>query len=132
MPNHLEYVVRPSQAPQIRPGTPTQLLATPKTPENEPITWGSEGDSVFDLTASESIELPKAEWEKERTYDVVRVYNHDDHEQFVDTEQMTYWTSRNKIDKSRFTMRLDNNFNGPDTEVISKDNKRTSTLPDGP
>lgn len=124
MPNHLEHVVRPSQAPQIRPGQPSQLLATPKVPENEPQVWGSSGDSVFDLQAHAQQELPEPKYEAARTYDVVRVYNPDDRSQFVDTEQMTEYQGRNKIDKSRFVLRFAKNENTENTEVRSRNNIR--------
>lgn len=135
MPNHLEYVVRPSQNPSIRPGHPSQILATPKIVANEPITWGSSGPSVFDLRASSQSEVPEAKWESSRTYDVVRVYNPDDHSQFVDTEQMTEYQARNKpsqpsaIAQDRIQLMFATNTNSPDTEVISKGNKRTSQVP---
>lgn len=124
MPNHLEYVVRPSQSPAIRPGSPTQIFATPKLIDNTPITWGNAGNSVFDLKASSSSEVPQPKFEAQRTYDVVRVYNHDDHSQFVDTEQMTEYQARNKLSSDRFTMKFATNTNSPDTEVISKGNIR--------
>ena len=128
MPNHLEYVVRPSQSPQIRPGHPSQLLATLVSPDNPPIVFGSSGNSLFDLHASAQQELPQPQFETQRTYDVVRVYNPDDHTQHVDTEQMTEYQARNKLSADRFTMRFATNTNTPDTEVISKGNKRSSNL----
>jgi hypothetical protein len=135
MPNHLEYVVRPSQSPNIRPGMPTQILATPKVIDNEPIVWGNSGDSVFDLNASTSIELPQPKWEESRKYDVVRVYNPDDRTQFVDTEQMTEYQARNKpsqqssIAQDRIQLMFATNTNTENTEVISKGNTRSSPSP---
>lgn len=136
MPNHLEYVVRPSQSPQIRPGTPTQIFATPKIVNNEPIVFGGSGDSIFDLSASSSAEVPPAKWEESRTYDVVRVYNPEDRSQFVDTEQMTEYQARNKpsqpsaIGQDRIQLKFATNTNTENTEVISRNNKRTSTVPE--
>jgi hypothetical protein len=127
MPNHLEYVVRPSQSPQIRPGTPTQTFETPKVPQNEPITWGSAGNSVFDLHARTQQELPAPLTETERKYDVVRVFNPDDHDQFVDTEQMTEYQGNNKISNDRIKLGFANNADTKDTKVISKNNIRKST-----
>lgn len=124
MPNHLEYVVRPSQAPQIRPGTPTQIFETPKVPQNNANVWGSAGNSVFQLHAQAQQELPTPLTEKERTYDVVRVYNPDDRAQFIDTEQMTEYQGRNKISNDRITLKFATNHNTENTEVISKGNKR--------
>lgn len=124
MPNHLEYVVRPSQSPQIRPGSRTQLLEAPKIVQNNPQVWGSSGNSVFQLHAHTQQELPQPMNEKQRTYDIVRVYNPDDHEQFVDTEQMTEYQGRNKISNDRITLRFANNANTEHTKVIAKNQKR--------
>lgn len=124
MPNHLEYVVRPSQSPAIRPGSPSQLFETQKVPQNTPVSWGSSGNSVFDLTAREQSEVPQPKFEAQRTYDVVRVYNPDDRTQFVDTEQMTEYQGRNKLSSERFTMKFATNTNTENTEVIQKGLKR--------
>lgn len=124
MPNHLEHVVRPSQTKGIRPGVPTQLFEPIKVPDNDPITWGNGGDNVFDLQAHAQQELPEPKFETQRTYDVVRVFNPDDREQFVDTEQMTEYQARNKISKDRFTLRFQGNANTTNTKVISKNNIR--------
>src|SRR5687767_13337484 len=94
MPNHLEHVVRPSQSPQIRPGTPTQIFATPKVPQNAPQVWGGSGDSVFDLQASASQELPEPKNESQRTYDEIKVKSPDDPETFIITEQMTEYQGK--------------------------------------
>jgi len=145
MPNHLEYIVRPAQAPSIRPGVATQTLAAPKVIVNEGKTWGGSGDSIFDLTASDQVELPKAKWEEsDRTYDVVRVFNKDDRSVYIDTEQMTQYSgfnnsqksqsgidpSRTGISKDRIILRFAAAQNTDDTEVISRGNKRVNTSGD--
>lgn len=124
MPNHLEQVVRPSQSPQIRPGTATQLLETPKVPENEPQVWGSSGTSVFDLQASAQQELPEPKFEAQRTYDVVKVYDPNDRDTFLETEQMTEYQGRNKISADRFVLRFAKPENTENTEVTSRNNVR--------
>jgi len=125
--NHLEQIVRPSQAPTIRPGPAVQIYATPKIVENEPITWGSAGNSVFQLSASASGEAPEATWpESDRTYDVVKVYNKDDREQFIETEVMTEYQGRNKISQDRITIRFAATKDSPNVEVVSRGNKRTN------
>jgi hypothetical protein len=121
MPDHLEFVVRPSQSPAIRPGVPTQIFKTPKVPQNEPITWGNSGQSVFDLHAHTQAEIPKPLWpETDRKYDVVRVYNPDDHEQYVDTEQMTEYQGRNTISKDRIVLRFAKTQETADTKVMQR------------
>ena len=118
MPDHLEFVVRPSQSPAIRPGVPTQILKTPKVPKNEPIQWGNSGQSVFDLHAHNQQETPKPEYpETQRKYDVVRVYNPDDHDQYVDTEQMTEYQGRNKISGDRIVLRFADTQNTANAKV---------------
>lgn len=132
MPNHLEYVVRPSMDKSIRPGTPTQLLETPKVPENEPILWGGSGDSVFDLQAHTQAEIPMPEFpETKRSYDVVRVYDPDDRTVFVDTEQMTEYQGRNRISGDRITLKFATNHNTANTEVRQRGlSRRNSENPD--
>lgn len=128
MPNHLEFIVRPSQTSNIRPGVPTQIFAPQKVPQNNPITWGSSGDSVFDLRARDQSEIKPATWpEEQRKYDVVRVFNPDDRTQFVDTEQMTEYQGRNKISKDRIVIRFAKNQDTDNTEVISTGNIRKNS-----
>jgi hypothetical protein len=129
MPNHLEYVTRPSESPNIRPGHPTQILAAQKIVANNPITWGSPGNSVFDLRASSQATVPLPKFESQRTYDVVRVFNPDDKTQFVDTEQMTEYQGRNKIADDRISLQFATNTNTDNTQVISKGNVRKSQIP---
>jgi hypothetical protein len=118
--NHLEQIVRPSQAPAIRPGPAVQIYTTPKIVENNPITWGSSGDSVFDLRAHASQTVNNSWPESSRTYDIVRVYNPDDREQFIDTEVMTEYQGRNKISQDRIKMQFATNTNTATTEVIQR------------
>lgn len=127
MSNHLEQIVRPSQSPSIRPSSATQIYATPKIPENEPIVWGSSGQTVFELKAhaegSNDTHFP----ETQRTYDVVRVYNPDDRDQHIDTEVMTEYQGRNKISQDRITIRYGETKADANTEVISKGNVRNGS-----
>lgn len=131
MPDHLEFVVRPNQAPSIRPGTPTQIFQTPKIPDNPPKVWGNAGNSVFDLHAHTQQELPMPEFpETKRKYDVVRVYNPDDHEQYIDTEQMSEYQGRNKISADRIVLRFSKAQNTEHTKVMQRGLTRKN--PDNP
>ena len=131
MPDHLEFVARPFARPDIRPGTPTQIFQQPKVPQNEPIKWGSSGDSVFDLHAKNAQETPKPEFpETSRKYDIVRVYNPDDHEQYVDTEQMSEYQGRNKISADRIVLRFAKAQDTSDTKVMQRGLTRKN--PDNP
>jgi hypothetical protein len=131
MPDHLEFVARPFGKSNIRPGTPTQIFQQPKVPQNEPITWGNAGQSVFDLHAHNQQETPKPEWpETQRKYDVVRVYNPDDHEQYIDTEQMSEYQGRNKISDERIVLRFAKTQNTEHTKVMQRGLTRKN--PDNP
>lgn len=131
MPDHLEFVVRPNESARIRPGSPSQILAPSKIIENEPQVWGSSGDSVFDLRAHTQVELKPPEFpETQRKYDVVRVYNPDDREQWIDTEVMTEYQGRNKISKDRIVLRFQKTQNTANTEV--KQRGLTRKNPDNP
>lgn len=126
----LELLVRPNQTGIIRP----QPWNTPSTRADEAtkndmvlLSWGGSGDSIF------SIARPDFAWkvedekdETERTYDVVRIKNKDDPEQYVDTEVMTEYKARNKIDQSRVTLRFGATQASENTEIISRGNKRSS------
>jgi len=131
MPDHLEFVVRPSQSPAIRPGVPTQIFQTPKIPDNPPKVWGNAGTSVFDLHAHTQQELPKPEFpETKRRYDVVRVYNPDDHDQYIDTEQMSEYQGRNKISAERIVLRFAKAQSTEHTKVMQRGLVRKN--PDNP
>lgn len=127
----LEQIVRPYVSGPIRPAAPIGLQNAPKASDMTPHTWGSSGDNIFTLKAQLNQKIPPAKWpdssEEKRTYDVVRVKNADDPSQFVDTEVMTEYQARNKIDGSRITLRYATNTNTDTTEVISRGNVRTSS-----
>ena len=128
MSNSLEQIVRPSQAPTIRPGPAVQIYATPKIVENEPVTWGSSGNSVFQLRASANDKVDPAKWpETDRTYDNVRVYNADDREQYIDTEVMTEYQGRNKISQDRITIRFAATKESKNVEVRERGLTRKSS-----
>ena len=120
MSNQLEQIVRPSQSPLIRPAIATQIYAIPKIPDNEPVEWGSAGDTVFELHAHAEDSLDRKWPEEKRTYDVVRVYNPDDRSQFFDTEVMTEYQGRNKISQDRIVMQFATNSNTKNTEVMER------------
>lgn len=132
MSNQLEQIVRPSQAPSIRPGAATQIYTTPKVVVNEPVTWGSSGDSVFDLRAHSEAQNDTKWPESTRTFDVVRVYNPDDKESFVDTEVMTKFGATSKNLKAgsstadKFEMTFSRPVAGENQEIMQKDVTRKS------
>jgi hypothetical protein len=121
MPNHLEFVVRPTQLTPIRPGVPTQLLATPKIIDNPGVTWGRSGATLFDFSAQDQSTVKPANFnETQRTTDTVRVHNPDDTSQFIDTEQMTAYQGRDPKTGAKISLKFQGNTNTDNTEVIQK------------
>ena len=127
MSNQLEQIVRPSQSPLIRPAAATQIYAIPKIPDNAPVEWGSGGDSIFELHGHAESSIDNKWPEEKRTYDVVRVYNPDDRDQFIDTEVLTEYQGRNKISQDRIVMQFALNSNTKNTEVIERGLVRKSS-----
>lgn len=126
----LEQIVRPSLAGAIRPSPPAGYFASPIFSDPNIVTWGTSGATVFELQAHQQATVPPAIWPKsdetKRTYDVVRVKNPDDPTQHVDVEAMTEYIARNRIDKSRTTLRYAPQGASDNVEVLSKNNVRTS------
>lgn len=121
-------IVRPFGEATIRPRPIAPLKnPTPKPEGPNLFTWGNAGNSIFQVRANLKAETPKPENEEvTRKYDVVRVYNKDDREQYVDTEVMTEVALRNKIDKSRFIIRYGETKADENSEIIKKGQTRTS------
>jgi len=127
----LEQIVRPYVAGAIRPPAPIGLQFPVVAKPNVPTVWGSAGQNAFQLSASINQKAPPTQWPKsdeiQRTFDVVRVFNPDDHSTFVDVEAVTEYQARNQIDQSRITLRYATNTNTDNTEVISRGNVRKSS-----
>lgn len=134
----LSQVVRPNQTPNVRPisgpavaAGPDETLAT--------ITWGKSGDDIFNqqgLHYGGTIDDKQTDKvESKRTYDVIRIENEDDPDQYVDTEVMTNYTARNMIDPTRTQIapeRTKIQFNGtgdypPNVKVIARGLTRTNS-----
>ena len=125
----IERIIRPAQDGAIRPAAVQGYQAPPATPDDNTITWGSSGSNIFQVSAhvSQTIDnpWPKSD-ETQRTYDLVRVKNPDDTDQHVDVEVMTEYQARNKIDKSRITLRYGAQEGSANVEVLSRKNIRKS------
>lgn len=126
--NPLELLVRPNQSSDFRPpgNAPRRAQVGDVTKnDNVLVSWGSGGDSIFTVTSpSFGFKLEEDKGEIERTYDVVRIKNKDDPEQYVDTQVMTEWKGRNRIDGSRTTLRFAPPEEDENSEVLEKDKKR--------
>jgi hypothetical protein len=125
-PFTMEKITRPAAPPvKLRPDYPDQLSKAQPAEKSNLVTWGSPGQSVFELRASDNSTVPEAKWpETQRTYDVVRVYNPDDRSQSIDTEVMTEFQGRNKISQDRIRIRFGQTQNTANSEVISRGNVR--------
>jgi hypothetical protein len=99
--------------------------------------WGKAGDSIFNMDAphygGKIVPPDDDKKETKRTYDVVRVQNPDDEDQYVETEVMTAYEAQNKIDpsrtqiaKDRFVLRFAPTQPAANIKVISTGNTRTS------
>jgi hypothetical protein len=115
----LEQIVRPSTAAGIRPLNFTVPRKPAKQPKDNLITWGNSGDDIFTLTAhmQQDIKNDLKSDETKRTYDEVRVFDPNDHDNFVDQQVMTEYQGRNTIDKSRIFIRFAKNEPSADIEV---------------
>lgn len=129
----LELLIRPNQTGSIRPnywnGFQSATPADATKNDNVVISFGGSGDSIF--TVDNPLGGFKAEDEKnetDRTYDVARIKNPDDPDQYVDTEVMTEWKGKNKIDGSRTTLRFAAPSSDANVEILSRGNKRSSSV----
>lgn len=123
-PFQFEKVVRPAAPIKLRPDYPDQLSKAPPPPKTNEVVWGNAGQSVFQLRASSQSKVDNKWPETQRTYDIVRVYNPDDRNQFIDTEVMTEFQGRNKISQDRVQLRFGATQNTANSEVISRGNVR--------
>ena len=101
----LSRVVRSNESANIRPISTLKALPGPAE-DDAVMTWGQSGDSIFNKDAihyGAKIIPPDDDdkTETKRTYDVVRVQNPDDENQYVETEVMTEFEARTKIDPTR-------------------------------
>jgi hypothetical protein len=127
MASSLEQIVRPSTAGSIRPGVPLGYQQPPIVKDSNTITWGGSGSNIFTLKAhvQQSINNPWPQDEIKRTFDVVKVFNPDDHDQHVTVEAMTKYQARNRVDKSRYELNFAKmNPTEGDIEIVSSGNTR--------
>ena len=124
----LEQIVRPSQSPTIRPSRPISQYVPPAVEDENTISWGSAGNSIFTIRAhvAQTVNNNRND-ETQRTYDTVRVTNEDDPSQYIDTEVMTEYQARNKIDDSRIVLRFAKTKPSANVQVLSSGNVRNSS-----
>lgn len=122
-------IVRPSTAAAIRPAYPTALLANASPVENAK-TWGSSGNSIFDLRAHAEATIKPAKWpESDRTFDEVKVKSSDDPEVFVSTEVMTQFRAKDpNTGRIGFTQKFPAPQATANSEIVSRNNTRTSNV----
>lgn len=121
-------IVRSFGYPDIRP-IPTYVRKEKATPneDEDTVTWGGAGNDIFALQATVKAEVPKPTSEEiSRKYDVVRIENPNDSEQYVEAEVMTEYNARNTISKERTTLRFAKPEPSANVKILSRDNQRTS------
>lgn len=127
----LENLVRPNESTNYRP-PPTNPFASSNPNdsrkfENAKLSWGGAGDGLFTWqNPGFGLTDDTKNDETLRKYDVVRVKNKDDPDQYVDTETMTEYQARNAISKQRITLRFAPPEASENTEIISRGNSRGS------
>lgn len=131
-PESLEKLVRPSQVSSVRPNWRSNLKSAAKSGAPQPVelSWGGSGESIFSVVTPDPVGFkleddPKKE-ETDRQYDVVRVKNEDDPDQYVDTEVMTDWRGMNLQTGEIVQFKFLGPQNTKNTEVISRGHKVTS------
>lgn len=128
MPN-LEQVVRPSETGEVRPGYISSNRAAPIVPDENEVVWGSAGNDVFALQANLKSEVKTGDEEEiERKVDTVRIKSKDDPSVYVDVEVMTEYQARNRIDKSRTTLRFQPPEGDANSEVIKRGEVRKTGI----
>lgn len=125
-PVKLVSIIRPFGQPDIRP-PPTYVKKAKEEPNEDEdlVVWGNSGNSIFALQATSKSDIkPQESDEISRKYDVVRVKNPDDPDQYIETERMTEYQARNKIDGSRITLRFEKTQASENIEIVKKDQTR--------
>lgn len=126
----LEYVARPSVAGMlgVRPRGPT-TDREPIVDGSVMIKFGSAGPNVFVANGQFKIaENTGDDREIRRKYDVVRVKNPTDNEQYVDVEVMTEYQARNRISEKRTKIRFFDVEPAENIEILRRNQTRTGSV----
>lgn len=127
----LEQIVRPSQLTDPKPSYAAMLpykQASFPVDEDE-YNFGKGDNDVFAVagvakTADIKLENGQENFEVKRKFDTVRVKSQDDPNTYVDTEVMTEYQTRNKINDERTIIRFTSPQSSENTEVIRRNQTR--------
>lgn len=126
MPTLAEYLSRPFRENPVWPPQKT-TKPQPKDADDVTFTFGSAGQNVFQISASNRNEITDNDrTEVRRTYDTVRVKNPDDNEQHVDVEVLTEYQARNRIDDKRYKVRFTKQEEAANIEILKRNNVRVT------
>ncbi|RPH72714.1 MAG: hypothetical protein EHM78_02085 [Myxococcaceae bacterium] len=128
--SNVENLVRPFLPGGVFPAGRT-TKPEEKIVEDTVMEWGNSGSSVFQLSASNQndVEAESNPKEERRKFDVARIKNKDDANQYVDVEVMTEYQGRNQIDKKRTRIGFSRIQPADNIEIIKRDQVRTTKDP---
>lgn len=126
--SNIENLSRPfNLLERLRPAGKT-TKPEPKNTDDVLLSFGSPGDNVFQVSASNQSDLTDDDREEvRRKYDVVKVMNKTDPDQFVEVEVLTEYQARNRIDEKRTKVRFTKQEPAENIEIVSRDKVRTTT-----
>lgn len=123
----------------VRPYSPYEVLKKGATYKPEPTelegttvwTFGSAGDDVFALRASTQAEIDNegTDHEVRRKFDLVKVKDPNNDENFIETEVMKEYEARNSISKDRIIIRFREQDPSANIEILKKDQTRNTPFP---
>jgi hypothetical protein len=123
---YAEQISRPFQNPPVWPPSKT-TKKEPKDGADIVFSFGSAGQDVFQVSATSRADLSDDnKKEVRRTYDVVKVMNKTDPDQFVELEVLTEYQARNKIDDKRTRLRFTPQEETENIEIKKRNQVRTT------
>lgn len=125
--SNIENLSRPfNLLERLRPAGKT-TKPEPKDADDVLLSFGSPGDNVFQISASNQQDINNDDkQEVRRTYDVVKVKNTEDPDQFVQVEVMTEYQARNRIDEKRTKVRFSKQEATANIDIVSRNKVRTT------
>lgn len=122
-----EYISRPFAPLPVRPAGKT-FKHEPIAPGSTVFSWGSGGDDAFQLRASNQNQVDNGNdhIEISRKFDVVKVKDPNNDENFIQTEVMKEYQARNRVDDSRIKIRFKETEGGGNVEILQRNQTRTN------
>lgn len=120
-----ERIVRPAVAPNIRPAAAPLPVKAPATEDRDVTVITGSGDGLINLahSFSKNFSQQKHQIEQYRLVDIVRVFNPQDHSQYVDIEVTVYIQFITELG-TVVTQTFGRPQNGEHQEVLQRDQRR--------